>query len=112
MKKQVLKSFVINTLRRASYRWIPRNEAKKKSKIGRNQYVCNLCKKVFPNKSVKIDHFHPVVDPVVGFTNWDDYINRMFCNEDGYQVLCDVCHDDKTAKEREIRKINKKKKTK
>jgi hypothetical protein len=28
------------------------------------------------------------------------YLERLFCHPDGLQVLCQTCHDRKTAKER------------
>jgi hypothetical protein len=52
---------------------------------------------------VAIDHISPVVDPEVGFKGWDEYIERMFCEVDGYQLLCPDCHDKKTSDERKVR---------
>jgi 5-methylcytosine-specific restriction endonuclease McrA len=50
-----------------------------------------------------MDHKIPVVDPQEGFTTWDSYINRMFCPEENFQVLCSPCHDTKTKSEDHIR---------
>lgn len=104
------KQFVINNLRKASYKWGPKNDCKKKAKIGYNQYICAKCKSVFPNKDVRVDHINPVVDPVMGFVDWNTYIPRMFCDEVGYQVLCNPCHDMKSDAENEIRKLSRVKK--
>ena len=106
------KSFVINTLRRASYRWIPRNEAKKKAKINRGIYECSTCKKHVRNKEIKMDHKECVVDVKQGFQGFDIYITRLFCDENGFAALCSECHDIKTKAEREERKIYKPKKEK
>lgn len=106
------KAFVISTLRRASYRWFPRSGALALSRIARGLYICNICQLVFEKKHTALDHKDPVVDPVKGFTNWDDYINRLYCSETGFQVLCLECHKTKTAKEKEIRNLNKPKKKK
>lgn len=105
-----LKSFIINTLRRASYRHPARNEALKAARIERGLYKCAMCTEIFPKKIIKLDHKDPVVNPVTGFTTWDDYIPRMFCEASGYQVICETCHDSKTAVERELRKTYRKKK--
>jgi len=53
-------------------------------------------------KNTFVDHIKPVVDPAVGFTTWDDYIERMFCEADNLQVLCKACHDAKSEEEKAI----------
>lgn len=107
-----LKNFIINILRRASFKWKPRGEAKKKYKVkvgeystGRAKYgyYCKNCNGVFKSGEIKMDHVHPVVHPLRGFTGFDEYAERMFCDEDGFTSLCDPCHDEKTAIERDFR---------
>lgn len=105
------KSFAIQTLRRGSYRWYGRWQAEKASKIARNQYVCAICQGVFGKKDTSLDHVIPVVDPVKGFTSFDDYIDRLYCEPEGFQRLCNPCHDKKTGKENKVR-IKAKKKAK
>jgi hypothetical protein len=64
-----------------------------------------------------LDHVEPVVS-LKGFTNWEDYVQRMFPNIDGipnpkgFQILCNLCHDNKSLNENLIRKINRDKKKK
>lgn len=100
-----LKPFIIQTLRRASYRWYARTVALKKARVARGEYVCAMCKvSGFKVKGVKLDHIEPVIDVKTGFTGWDDYIARMFCGPEGFQVLCDTCHKSKTTVESELRK--------
>lgn len=106
-------SFIKSALRAASRRWPPKytclNEAfvdkRINTKTGREgkHYRCNACKGVFPTSEVQVDHIEPAV-PVTGFTNWDEIINLMFCEKEGFQVLCKSCHQVKTSKERELRK--------
>lgn len=103
-KRKNLKKFLIPVLRRATYRWQARSEALKDSRKDRNQYECASCKELFKNNEVALDHILPVVDPKLGFTNWDDYIDRMFPEKEGFQVLCSSCHDIKTELEDEMRK--------
>jgi hypothetical protein len=99
------KSFIISTLRRASYKWKPRSEALNKVKQGRNQYKCEGCGEIFGRKDIQIDHRSPVVDPTIGFVDWNTFIERLFVEVDGYQALCKkTCHYNKTQKERELRK--------
>ena len=110
-------SFIKSALRSASIRWPPKyqclkNAATKKkvnAKTGRmaQHYECNSCKKEFPAKDVQVDHIIPIIDPVIGFTTWDDVISRMFCEIDNLQVLCKTCHDVKTTAEKQLTKRKK-----
>ena len=101
-------SFIKSLLRKGTMRWGPINSTKKSAWVERGKYLCAGCKKVVPltvdkSKNVFVDHVEPVVDPLVGFKDWDTYINRMFCEESNLQVLCKACHDKKTKKERDIK---------
>ena len=66
-------------------------------------YYCNHCSKLFTAKHIEIDHISPVVDPVVGFTTWDEYITRLYCETKNLQVLCKPCHKLKTLEEKQSR---------
>lgn len=104
------KAFIIATLRRASYRYPGRNEALKRARVARGLYLCNYCKKVFPRKQVKVDHIIPVVG-LQGFVSWDEYIDRMYPEPEGFQVLCEFDHNIKTKLENQARKLHKNKLT-
>lgn len=110
------KSFITSILRSGSRKWAPKSTVKKKAWVKRGRYKCASCNKtvgvtkVINGKRVQnvfVDHIEPVVDPSVGFTSWDDYINRLFCEEDNLQVLCKACHDKKSYKEKLIAKERK-----
>ena len=110
MKILDFKTWVIWTLRKASYKWAPRSEALRSARVDRGLYKCAACGKLIKNKELAVDHVIPIVDPKKGFIDWDTYIRRMFCGASGFQILCrKPCHQEKTAKEREIRKRYKKK---
>lgn len=66
-------------------------------------FKCNKCKKHFPTSQVAVDHIKPVVGKE-GFTTWDSFIENLFCEIEGLQVLCETCHNKKTKKEQTIRK--------
>lgn len=104
MKKFTLKSFIIATLRRASYRYPGRTEALKAARIARNQYKCAHCGMIFGRKEIQIDHIKPIIDPAVGFVSWDSYIEGLFCEPDNLQVLDKICHKIKTDNERAQKK--------
>lgn len=106
----IKKAFVINALRRASYRWPSRYKALKRAHIGRNEYFCEQCGLICPKKGIALDHVDPVVNPVNGYEDMDVYADRMLPDTEwGFQVLCHPCHDTKTAGENAIRKESKKK---
>jgi hypothetical protein len=100
-KKRI--SFVKSALRSASLRWAPKNDALKAARKERGSYQCAKCEQLFKRHEIHLDHTDPVVGIEEGFTNWDDYINRLFIYPDGYQVLCILCHEIKTRLEDSMR---------
>jgi len=108
-KKFNKKNWIIATLRRASYRWPGRYEAERLARKDRGQYECNSCKGIFKRGQYVLDHIEPVIPVDKGFTTWDDYIERMFCDVSNFQLLCKVCHDSKSTTEKELRKNYRKK---
>lgn len=107
------KSFIKSLLRQGTRKWGPINSVKKKARVSRGVYECACCKEHVPptikvegktrrSHNIFVDHIDPIIDPRTGFVNWDDTINRMFCEEDNLQLLCKNCHDKKTAEEREL----------
>ena len=94
-------------------RWAPISKALAKAKVARGFYHCAACGEDVPLttrqgrkriKNVRVDHINPIVDPAVGFVDWDMLIERMFCEEDNLQVLCHSCHEIKTNEEKAIAK--------
>ncbi|MCA9380666.1 HNH endonuclease, partial [Candidatus Dojkabacteria bacterium] len=84
------KTFIQSLLRQGTRRWAPITETEKDARVERGMYKCALCKEVVPAtiksgkkrvRNVFVDHIEPVVDPTTGFTNWDEYINNMFCEK-------------------------------
>jgi len=120
------RQWVTWALRRLSYKWPPRQAAFRKAQVSftefkrrpginphtisvrvRNFYRCGICNLVFTRKQVSADHRIPVVDPKRGFVSWDVYISRLFCDVSNFQIICDEDHDDKTNRERKLRKVYK-----
>jgi len=110
------KSFIISALRGAHGRWGVKHDVKKEAWVSRGMYECAECNTIGPStlppsegktrrrNNAAVDHIDPVVEPEVGFVDWNLYIDRMFREADGYQVLCHSCHATKTAEERLRRK--------
>ena len=104
------KSFITSLLRQGTRRWAPITQVEKEARVERGLYKCANCNEVVPPtvkdgrkrvRNVFVDHINPIVDPETGFTNWDDYIENIFCEKENLQLLCKACHDDKSTKERE-----------
>lgn len=120
--------FVRETLRRASFRWPPRNAALKAARFAQIlnprtertawTYKCAICFKTLFAQETKIDHIEPVVsvsamreEPISsreGSLSLGSFVLRMFPTEEGFQVLCRPCHDTKTRSENEARRANRK----
>lgn len=104
------RSFVKNQLRSATRKWGPINECKKRANVSRGMYQCEGCGQVVPltyydeekrkrMKGVFVDHIVPVVDPAVGWTTWDEVVDRLFCEPNNLQLLCKECHSVKSKEE-------------
>jgi 5-methylcytosine-specific restriction endonuclease McrA len=99
-------------LRNASIQWPPGNEAIKRSRIERGVYQCADCKQPFKRNQIHKDHKNPVVDVEKGFTTLDEWVDRLLVDVEGYQILCEQCHNNKSSLENEMRKYYKKKQKK
>lgn len=56
-------------------------------------------------KRMWCDHIEPVV-PLDRYPDWREYIERLFCDPDNFEILCDDCHHVKSQAERQIRREN------
>lgn len=101
-----LKRFVVASLRRSSLYWPFRNLALKAARVERGLYKCAHCNNCFPKKEIRLDHIMPVVK-LSGFSGWEDYINRMFPKDSGFQTLCLSCDAHKGKEENILRKMKK-----
>lgn len=109
--------FIKSALRSASQRWGPRNECIRRARVSRGRYKCECCGEIGPatlpplegnkkrRKNIIADHIHPVI-PITGFDSWDETIERLFCEIDGYQAICWACHKIKTDEENQARKAH------
>lgn len=107
MTESAFWSLIRSTLRQKSRWWKPvgvckiqvRRKYKGKNKRQRFEYKCNKCKKYFAGKYINVDHITPVgslrcAEDLPGF------VERLFCEVKGLQVLCSECHDKKTKLEK------------
>ncbi len=112
-----IKSFITTVLRGGMRRWPPKWEVLQSAYVERRKnpasgklakfYQCSSCKSDYTSTQVQVDHIEPAVDPIKGFTTWDEFIERLFVPATGMQVLCKPCHKIKTKKETKARNANK-----
>ena len=103
-------SFIRSALRQKSRWWKPIAQAKAKAKrkyVGplkrqKFEYQCAVCLKWFAEKNINIDHIIPA-GTLRSAEDLPGFVERLFVEVEGLQVLCSNCHDKKTAKERENR---------
>lgn len=110
-------SFIKSVIRMGSRKWPQKYEALNRALIGKrldprtgkmsNRYKCAGCNNLFKATEVQVDHIDPVVSVEDGFIDWNEYIMRMYCEADGFQILCSECHGVKTENERKQRKEKK-----
>lgn len=63
------------------------------------EYQCNACKNWFPEKKINVDHIQPA-GSLNCAADLPGFVERLFCEVDGLQVMCEKCHNKKTANER------------
>lgn len=100
-------------MRSASQRWPPKYQTLNAACVGQqiNQasgrlakhYKCAACSNVFPAKHVEVNHIDPVI-PTTGFDSWDNVIDRLFCEQEGLEVVCKTCHRVRTQEENKERR--------
>ena len=100
-------SYIRSALRNKSRYWPPIKQVKQASRRpykGENkrqkfEYQCNLCKEWYAEKHINVDH-------IVGagalncYNDLPGFVERLFCEADNLQVLCESCHNQKTQQEK------------
>ena len=110
------RSFVMSALRKAQ--WPVKYEALKLSRCGKminpatgkpcNAHLCPICNERHIEANMAIDHIEPII-PITGHDSYDNIIDRLLCELDGFQVICKPCHKLKTDIENQARREHKKK---
>ncbi len=72
------------------------------------EYKCACCGDWFPEKLINVDHIKPA-GSLNCAADLPGFVERLFCELDNLQVLCEACHDMKTKleKKRNEKKNNK-----
>lgn len=113
MTESMFWSFLRSGLRQKSMFWKPIHEAKMASrrpykgpnKRQKFEYYCNDCKKYYKEKEVIVDHIVEA-GSLRCYEDLPGFVERLFCEKDGFQTLCLSCHHIKTHKTTPKKKIN------
>jgi len=100
-------SFIRSALRQKSRWWKPITECKTKArrpyrgpnKRQKYEYQCFLCKGWFAEKQINVDHIIPA-GSLNCAQDLPGFVERLFCEQENLQVLCETCHDQKTKAEK------------
>lgn len=107
MTESAFWSFIRSALRQKSRWWKPITQCKLKArrpykgpnKRQKFEYQCKYCEQWFPDKRVNVDHITPA-GTLRSAADLPGFVERLFCEIDGLQVLCSKCHDEKTKLEK------------
>lgn len=107
MSESAFWSFIRSALRRKSMYWKPISLAKAKAKrtyVGPNkrqkyEYKCAECNGWFPEKESVVDHIVQA-GSLKCANDLPGFVERLFVEVEGLQVLCSKCHARKTKDEK------------
>lgn len=107
MTESAFWSFIRSGLRQKSRFWKPITQCKlaaRRSYKGPNkrqkfEYLCNVCNKWFPEKKINIDHINPA-GSLRCAQDLPGFVERLFCEIDNLQCICESCHNVKTQNEK------------
>jgi 5-methylcytosine-specific restriction endonuclease McrA len=99
MRKSVI-AYIKATLRRTWGRSKQRQSALKSARVSYGKYKCAHCGKIFRRKEIEVDHRVAVGK----FVSFDLFIERLFCDSSGLDVVCKGCHKSKSKKDSADRK--------
>lgn len=110
MSKSAFWGWVRSSLRNRTRVWKPvslcKTEARRKytgkNKLQKWEYQCNICEGWFKDKEIAVDHIIEA-GALTCKEEAGDFIERLFCEVSGFQVLCnkredgiESCHTKKT----------------
>ncbi len=98
-------SFIRGALRRAAMRYPPKLQiktaARRAKKGGGRQkweYLCSECDTWNADKNSVVDHVIPA-GTLKAYADLPQFVENLFCEPEGFQMLCNPCHQVKTNAE-------------
>ena len=104
LRRAFARSPIVQEVMQASRREVPRfNKDGSRHKKNSVQRQCQVCDEWVGSTKLAVDHIEPVVSIEDGFNDWNEFIDRLWCDKKNLQRICDTCHDAKTTIERTTR---------
>jgi len=94
--KTNVKNYIKAALRRTWGRSKQRTSALRAAKVSYGKYRCAHCNGIFRRKEINVDHRIAVGR----FQTFDIFIERLFCDAKGLDVVCVGCHKLKSKADR------------
>lgn len=64
------------------------------------QRQCEVCLQWVGSTKIAVDHLIPVVSVENGFKDWNEFMERLWCDRTNLNRICSPCHDIKTQQEK------------
>ena len=98
-------AMIRSALRDKSRWWKPIAECRMKARrkyVGTNkrqtyEYQCAHCKNWFPANQIEVHHKEQV-GKLSSYEDLPQFVKNLFCEEEGFEVLCKNCHGETHAK--------------
>ena len=101
LRRAFARSPAVQEVMQASRREVPRyNKDGSRHKKNWVQRQCQVCGEWVSTSKMAVDHIEPVISVEEGFQDWNEFIDRLWCDPKNLQRICDTCHDKKTSEER------------
>ena len=99
--------WIRSQLRRASMKWRPIGECKRKGrrpykgpdKRRKWEYQCSNCREFFKGTDIQVDHIKPC-GTLTSMSDLPTFVGNLFCEADGLQLLCRGCNIKKREEDR------------
>lgn len=71
---------------------------------------CEVCAQLVPTYLIEVDHKLPIIglSETLEDLTWDQVVDRIWCERENLQGICEPCHKQKSKDEAKIRAANRK----
>jgi hypothetical protein len=103
MTKAQMVGRVLSALRESTRYWLPKmdklNEGTRKRADGTFENKCEQCEDWFRLNDLEVDHIVPC-GGMNCFSKAQGWLEKAFVEKEGFQLLCKICHLQKTLREK------------
>lgn len=108
-RSNLIKNYIRRGVKRSAeyYRFLASQPVIYRGVKNYRYYPCADCHEYFSRGKLDLDHVEPVVDPSVGFVDWNCYVERSYCSAENMAHRCRPCHRKKSKEEGVVRTATK-----